>query len=596
MAVSKQEIIYTVKAETGEIEKALETVSKDAEKTADSIDDVGKSMDKAGSATNILTDKLDSLTGGAVSGFKKAATGTKAFITGLKLTRGAIIATGIGALVVGIVALVKQFGKTEEGARKLAKAFAPVRAVIDVLQQKISALGGAIFKLFTGDFRGAADDLTRALGNQNNEYQRQIDLYSELIDREQALEDARIRQTVATAKTRAEIKELNLVAEDLTKSLDEREAAAERAGQLERELFEERKRIAQEELAIAQARLESSNTTTEDREKAAELEAEIFRLEQESLELQTTLNNKLNTIRAEGIRQREAQAELTRKEREEAQKAAQAELAARQKLEDELFALTLTAQEREELAVQQKFDERVAIAGDDEGLLRAATERLQADLAAIEQKFLDQKQQAEQEARDKEQAAKDEAAAKDKARRDKERQEELDTAEAISAARLDVAKQTLGALAALNDAFAGDSEVEQKKAFERSKKIQTAQALISTYESAVQAFKSLAGIPVVGPALGTAASVAAIASGLAQVKSIQSQTIGGDATTPPPAPPPALSAAATEATQAPAAPVLDLSFLGDIATTPQPQQAFVISENVTTAQQANKKIQDQAAL
>jgi len=596
MAVSKQEIIYTVKADTGEIEKALETVSKDAEKTADSIDDVGKSMDKAGSATNILTDKLDSLTGGAVSGFKKAATGTKAFITGLKLTRGAIIATGIGALVVGIVALVKQFGKTEEGARKLAKAFAPVRAVIDVLQQKISALGGAIFKLFTGDFRGAADDFTRALGNQNNEYQRQIDLYSELIDREQALEDARIRQTVATAKTRAEIKELNLVAEDLTKSLDEREAAAERAGQLERELFEERKRIAQEELAIAQARLESSNTTTEDREKAAELEAEIFRLEQESLELQTTLNNKLNTIRAEGIRQREAQAELTRKEREEAQKAAQAELAARQKLEDELFALTLTAQEREELAVQQKFDERVAIAGDDEGLLRAATERLQADLAAIEQKFLDQKQQAEQEARDKEQAAKDEAAAKDKARRDKERQEELDTAEAISAARLDVAKQTLGALAALNDAFAGDSEVEQKKAFERSKKIQTAQALISTYESAVQAFKSLAGIPVVGPALGTAASVAAIASGLAQVKSIQSQTIGGDATTPPPAPPPALSAAATEATQAPAAPVLDLSFLGDIATTPQPQQAFVISENVTTAQQANKKIQDQAAL
>jgi hypothetical protein len=151
-------------------------------------------------------------------------------------------------------------------------------------------------------------------------------------------------------------------------------------------------------------------------------------------------------------------------------------------------------------------------------------------------------------------------------------------------------------LSALNDAFAGDSEVEQKKAFERSKKIQSAQALISTYESAVQAFKSLAGIPVVGPALGTAASVAAIASGLAQVKSIQSQTLGGGATAPAPAPAPALSAAATEATQAPSAPTLDLSFLGDIATTAQPQQAYVISENVTTAQQANKKIQDQAAL
>jgi peptidoglycan hydrolase CwlO-like protein len=262
MAVSNQEIIYTVKAETGEIEKALATVSKDAEKTADSIDDVGKSMNETGDATSILTNKLDNLTGGAVSGFKNAATSTKSFITGLKLTRAAIIATGIGALVVGVVALVQQFSKTEEGSRKLQKALAPLRAVIDVLQQKISTLGGAIFKLFSGDFRGAADDFTRALSNQNNEYQRQIDLYRELIDREQALEDARIRQTVATAKTRAEIKELNLVAEDLTKSIDEREAAAERAGQLERDLFEERKRIAEEELAIAQARLESSNTTT----------------------------------------------------------------------------------------------------------------------------------------------------------------------------------------------------------------------------------------------------------------------------------------------------------------------------------------------
>ena len=167
----------------------------------------------------------------------------------------------------------------------------------------------------------------------------------------------------------------------------------------------------------------------------------------------------------------------------------------------------------------------------------------------------------------------------------------------IEQTKRDVRDQTINALLELNNAFAGDTEEQQKKAFERSKKIQSAQALISTYESAVQAFKSLAGIPVVGPALGTAASVAAIASGLAQVKNIKSQTFGGGGgTAAAPAPAPSLSAAATEATQAPSAPTLDLSFLGDIATTPQPQQAYVISENVTTAQQANKKIQDQAAL
>ena len=53
----------------------------------------------------------------------------------------------------------------------------------------------------------------------------------------------------------------------------------------------------------------------------------------------------------------------------------------------------------------------------------------------------------------------------------------------------------LGVLADLNSAFEGDSEKEQKKAFERSKKIQSALP-ISTYESAVQAYKSRAAFPL----------------------------------------------------------------------------------------------------
>ena len=226
-------------------------------------------------------------------------------------------------------------------------------------------------------------------------------------------------------------------------------------------------------------------------------------------------------------------------------------------------------------------------------LILEATASRDAQLEALEAAHQAELAEIEKAAAEEEAARQKEIAEKEQAIRDKE----LADAEALAAARISVAKQTLGALAALNDAFAGESEQEQRKAFERSKKIQSAQALISTYESAVQAFKSLAGIPVVGPALGTAASVAAIASGLAQVKNIKSQTFGGGGgTAAAPAPAPALSAAATEATQAPSAPTLDLSFLGDIATTPQPQQAYVISENVTTAQQANKKIQDQAAL
>ena len=47
-----------------------------------------------------------------------------------------------------------------------------------------------------------------------------------------------------------------------------------------------------------------------------------------------------------------------------------------------------------------------------------------------------------------------------------------------------------------------------------------AQTTIDTYQSAVSAFKSLSGIPIVGPVLGGIASAAAIAAGIANVKKI----------------------------------------------------------------------------
>ncbi|RYJ44533.1 hypothetical protein [Flavobacterium beibuense] len=54
------------------------------------------------------------------------------------------------------------------------------------------------------------------------------------------------------------------------------------------------------------------------------------------------------------------------------------------------------------------------------------------------------------------------------------------------------------------------------------KAMAVAQATIDTYQSAVSAFKSLSGIPIVGPALGAAAAGAAVATGLANIKKITS--------------------------------------------------------------------------
>ena len=519
MAVTKQQIILEFDADTGGIDKALQQTDKQVENVSQS--------------TSVLTNQIDKMTGGAVSGFKNAVAGTKSFIKGLKLTKAAIIGTGIGALVIAVLGLVKAFTRSEEGARKFARAFEGVKTVTNVILDRLGMLGKAVVQLFEGDFAGAAKTATAAVSGINDEIREEIALFDELIKREQDLEDARIKQIVATAQTRAEIKELNLVAEDTTKTLEEREAAAARAGELERALFEERKRLAEEELAIAKARLENTASTTEDRQRVAELEANIFSLAQESLELQTTLNNKLNIIRAEGVRQRQAELDLIIETRDALnENRVQAEA-----IEQDAERTLMTGQQRQTQIVESESQKRRRIRREEFEVFR--------DFVLRDQETM-----------------------------------------------LKAGASTLNTLAQLNQAFSQEQEGQSRKGFERAKKIQAAQTLISTFESATAAYKSVVGTPFVGPVLGPIAAAAAAALGLKNVDNIMKQQYnaptGTPATTTPTLPDVAVGT--------PGAPALDFSLLGEGAGQDGPIQAYVIAQNVSNAQQANQQVQDQATL
>lgn len=60
-----------------------------------------------------------------------------------------------------------------------------------------------------------------------------------------------------------------------------------------------------------------------------------------------------------------------------------------------------------------------------------------------------------------------------------------------------------------------------KEAFEAGKAVSIATAIVDTYEAAQKSFNAMAGIPIVGPALGAAAAAAAVASGMIRVKKIK---------------------------------------------------------------------------
>lgn len=101
----------------------------------------------------------------------------------------------------------------------------------------------------------------------------------------------------------------------------------------------------------------------------------------------------------------------------------------------------------------------------------------------------------------------------------------LKVAEAEGAAKRAALGDALGDLSTLMNSGS-------RKMFEVGKAAAISQTVLSTYEGAQKAYSSLAGIPVVGPALGIAAAGAAIAAGVARVQSIRSQQFGGGASTP----------------------------------------------------------------
>ena len=127
-------------------------------------------------------------------------------------------------------------------------------------------------------------------------------------------------------------------------------------------------------------------------------------------------------------------------------------------------------------------------------------------------------------------------------------------------------------------------------------------ATIDTFQSATSSFNSLSGIPIIGPALGAAAAGAAIASGLATVKKIASTKVpggggGGGG-----------SVSAPSVPSAPTAPSLPPSFnivgasetsqlagaIGD--QTQQPVQAYVVANDVTSAQSLQNNIVEGATI
>lgn len=541
-----------VDAATGVAE--VKSLEKSVNKADDAVKDTTSSVDD-------LTSSLDNMTGGAVTGFKKLVAGGKTAITTLKSVKLAVAATGIGALVIAVVSLQQAFTSSEEGQNRWAKIMGVVGSlvgnvtdlladlgniIIDVftnpleyinkfadlikenitnrfegLMELIPQLGKAVNALFSGDFAeageiavnavskvtlgvedmtGQIESATVALKQFGEELLSDAELAAEIANKRAEAEKIERDLIVERSEIEAKVAELRLNARKQDEfTLKQRQGFLKEASALQDEILDKETKV----LELRRDALIAENTLSDSNKEALTAEAEAIadlnRLEREraqrQIELQEQLTTLTNQVRAEDQAYKDQRlatiteienATSTANEREimavrekyltlleEARKFNLSTLELEQQFQEELAALSPQKISREdEITAELEADKRLA-----EGKMQIVYERNKKEIEADEQRI--------------------------------QAMREMDEIEAK--AKLDVAASVANSVAQL----AGEQTAIGKAAA-------IASTTIATYQSATNAFNSLSGIPVVGPALGAVAAAAAVVSGIANVKKILS--------------------------------------------------------------------------
>jgi hypothetical protein len=580
-----------------------------------SIDGVNKEIKQTSGNTSEMTSQLDKFSGGAVSGFKSVIGVLKGVTTGFKSMRIAIISTGIGALIIGIASLTAAFKGSEEGQNKFNKILSIVGALtgnlVDLLADlgegiinaftnpietikefaniittfvfdKIKGttdglllMGSAISKVFSGDFKGALEDTKEG--------------FKALVDNSPY---GIIRDGIKGAT--------NSLKEFTVEQIREGKAAASvadmraKADKIERDLIVNRSKLESE---IALLRLKSRQEdefTAEERKQALldaqKLEDSLLDKETEYLELRRDAQIQENTF------SRSNKENLTKEA--EAIAAVNRQVAAR--------ANTARQVQREVNTISKQIEAvNKAIAAEEKATQdkKIADEKVRTDaISKIQDEFVQKQKDKEAETELEKINLEEERKLAELDRLDASELQKQEILNYYNGLRVDNKKATdkaetdlddakkeafLGNLGAVSGALNGLSALAGENA-EAQKGIGIAQAVIDTY---VGATKALAQGGIAGPI----AAAGVIASGLASVVTIAStkipkpkgSSIGGTSRTSIPSKsstptPPSFNLAGASETSA----------LSDAvaSSTNEPVQAFVVANDVTTAQSLQNNI------
>jgi len=579
------------------------------EKEVKSVEELQKEMANLGKETKKVAQENSILAKGkkAFSEFKDTIKGATAGFKGLG---GAIKATGLGLLLTLIASLVEYFRSSEEGSRKLAIAMEAIGVITNKISEFFQILGEKVFAAFTNPKQAILDFVKLLKENIINRFEGLLELIPQLSKAIGLLFQGKFKEAGKTAADA--VGKVVLGVEDIT---DKAAAAGEAIVEFGKTVVKEVKeavdvatklvdqfraiRDAQQALIVDNALLnkemetqqkiaEDTNRTYEERKEALERlgEAQVklaenlakqAKLEEQNLKLQ--ISQESNYEKREELETSLAEATAARIDAETA-------LETRR-----LDAQKITAElENEEITRKQTIRDKLAeMALED---IENEYERAQLELAAAQQRDLEELERLKATEEEKQKVREFYAKKKGKLEKDAVKADEI-MQKKVTDNNLQLAA---GAFSALSSLMGQESAAGKAAA--------VAAATIQTYQAAQGAYASQMALPTPdAPARAAVAAGIAVATGIANVASILKVKTpgnggggGGAAPTAPSIPsfnPEAALAGAAEADTSEENVVTLGQQAGSAGGT---IRAYVVSDEMTTQQEADAKINDLARL
>lgn len=486
--------------------------------------------------------QIQNLTG-KFGNFKSGVGGVTKGFRGL---RGAIIATGIGALVILIGSLVSWLTKTQRGMEFVEKATAAVGAVFDVIIDRASMIIDGFKALFGGDTQKGFEILKNSVKGVGDEMSRDARLAWDLTEAMIALGKAETDFTLVQAQRKRQIQELIFLTRDETASFEERRKALLKATELELANQNRALELQRERVKLMEDDFERAESDEKDREKLIAERVKLEQLEAQSLSRQRELRNRINEldtkVRADQKKRHDARIKEIREEEKEQESANKESIADEKAMQQELDKLEKEEQDETKKGlseIDQLRDknlkrreqnhrnnlENIAIEND---LQRIKIEELaafgiiteeekNAQLLQLEKNRLDA--QLEEQKRFFGESSNEAQIASNKIR-----QLKLNEANFLNALEEDKkAKRRAaasGTLSFLSTIAGGVADLNEKDA-EKQRKAQIAEAQISVFQAALNAYLSTVKIPIVGSVLAPIAAAAAFVFGQKKVEDMK---------------------------------------------------------------------------